>query len=288
MRTLCLALGLVLGSIISAGSQRAQGGRHVCSVQTMRVPLVYTETFIQPVYKPYITMCEGYRVCSTYRTTYKTASREVRREILQTVYECCPGWRKKQAHVSNCELAICDKPCQNGGSCSYPDTCTCHPGWTGRTCAIDVDECHTRLPLCSQRCANTLGSYRCQCLVGYTLMADGRSCRKSPMTTSWPVMSPSPLPPDTTEIGSDGIGNEVQEFRSRLELLEQKMQWTLSTFEHLMLTTSDKMHLDDPMSLENTQNLISHFQQLDRIDSLSEQIAFLEERLDFCSCKDRN
>ncbi|XP_067881629.1 epidermal growth factor-like protein 7 isoform X5 [Heterodontus francisci] len=184
--------------------------------------------------------------------------------------------------------AICDKPCENGGSCNSLHTCNCRPGWAGSTCSIDVNECRSRVQLCGQRCVNTPGSYRCKCLPGYTLNVDGRSCEKSAMTTSPSFTSPVSLPAGTKETVSTGLGNEVPELHSRLESLEQKMEWTLRTFENLILAASDQMHLDDPMSLENTQNLISHFQQLDRIESLSEQIAFLEERLDSCSCHDQN
>ncbi|XP_067881624.1 epidermal growth factor-like protein 7 isoform X3 [Heterodontus francisci] len=222
------------------------------------------------------------------RTIYKVTWREVRRVAYQTEYQCCPGWRKKHSQDTTCEIAICDKPCENGGSCNSLHTCNCRPGWAGSTCSIDVNECRSRVQLCGQRCVNTPGSYRCKCLPGYTLNVDGRSCEKSAMTTSPSFTSPVSLPAGTKETVSTGLGNEVPELHSRLESLEQKMEWTLRTFENLILAASDQMHLDDPMSLENTQNLISHFQQLDRIESLSEQIAFLEERLDSCSCHDQN
>ena len=30
--------------------------------------------------------------------------------------------------------AVCNSPCQNGGTCTAPDTCTCDVGWTGVQC----------------------------------------------------------------------------------------------------------------------------------------------------------
>ena len=33
-------------------------------------------------------------------------------------------------------IAVCRIPCQNGGSCTNPDTCECLPGWTGGQCQI--------------------------------------------------------------------------------------------------------------------------------------------------------
>jgi len=32
--------------------------------------------------------------------------------------------------------AVCTSPCQNGGTCSSPNTCTCTSQWTGFTCTI--------------------------------------------------------------------------------------------------------------------------------------------------------
>lgn len=43
---------------------RSQG---VCSQQTLLVPLRYNESYSQPVHKPYLTLCPGRRICSTYR-----------------------------------------------------------------------------------------------------------------------------------------------------------------------------------------------------------------------------
>ena len=30
--------------------------------------------------------------------------------------------------------ATCSNPCQNGGNCTAPDTCSCDLGWTGVQC----------------------------------------------------------------------------------------------------------------------------------------------------------
>ncbi|KAB0400291.1 hypothetical protein E2I00_011752, partial [Balaenoptera physalus] len=112
----------------------------VCSKHTLVVPLRYNESYSQPVYKPYLTLCSGRRVCSTYRgtnpqnrdqdpyanvqspalcsrTTYHVAWREVRREVQQTHAVCCQGWKKRHPGALTCDEAICAKPCQNGGVC---------------------------------------------------------------------------------------------------------------------------------------------------------------------------
>ena len=42
--------------------------------------------------------------------------------------------------------AICTNPCQNGGTCTAPETCTCDVGWTGIQCetceAMMEDQVH--------------------------------------------------------------------------------------------------------------------------------------------------
>uniref|UniRef100_A0A8C0SQT2 EGF like domain multiple 7 n=1 Tax=Canis lupus familiaris TaxID=9615 RepID=A0A8C0SQT2_CANLF len=59
----------------------------------------------------------------------------------------------------------------------------------------------------------------------------------------------------------------------------QKLQLVLAPL-HSMASRALEHGLPDPSSL-----LTHSFQQLDRIDSLSEQISFLEEQLGSCSCK---
>ncbi|CAL1537092.1 unnamed protein product [Lymnaea stagnalis] len=75
--------------------------------------------------------------------------------------------------------------------------CQCHPGYSfmedthdnvsetnnrnkiqktslNRKC-IDVDECKNMYP-CSHYCTNTIGSFKCSCADGYSMLGDGRSC----------------------------------------------------------------------------------------------------------------
>uniref|UniRef100_A0A1I8HPL9 Multiple epidermal growth factor-like domains protein 6 n=1 Tax=Macrostomum lignano TaxID=282301 RepID=A0A1I8HPL9_9PLAT len=50
--------------------------------------------------------------------------------------------------------------------CSGGPSCNC----------TDIDECQDRQGGCQQRCVNTAGSFACECLPGYRLLPDGRSC----------------------------------------------------------------------------------------------------------------
>ncbi|XP_077918164.1 epidermal growth factor-like protein 7 isoform X2 [Halichoerus grypus] len=85
--------------------------------------------------------------------------------------------------------AICQPPCQNGGSCVQPGRCHCPAGWQGDTCQTDVDECRARGGTCPQHCVNTAGSYWCQCWEGHSPSADGVLCLPK---TGAPRVAPNP------------------------------------------------------------------------------------------------
>ncbi|XP_056146065.1 epidermal growth factor-like protein 6 [Lampris incognitus] len=88
--------------------------------------------------------------------------------------ECCYGWKKNSK--GQCE-AQCEHGCKHG-ECVGPNKCKCFPGYTGKTCNQDLNECGLKPRPCEHRCMNTHGSYMCYCLNGYTLMPDG-SCANS-------------------------------------------------------------------------------------------------------------
>ncbi|XP_068430153.1 epidermal growth factor-like protein 7 [Clinocottus analis] len=267
-------------------------GRRVCGRDLRHSVAMATESYVQPVHKPYITLCQGHRLCSTYKTVYAVAYRQVSREAPPPSHlysQCCPGWRR--LHSYSCNQAVCLHPCVNGGTCSRPDQCACPLGWKGPQCQIDVDECVE--PRCAHVCLNAAGSYRCACRDGFRLAGDGRSCQSLPLPPPPPPPPPSRTSPAAaagghTEAGGGGGGfsqaenvtEEVQSLRSRVELLEKKLQLVMAPFSSFFPPA-----LDDGWS--ERSSLLSHsFQQLDRIDSLSEQIGFLEERIGSCSCQE--
>ncbi|CAG05897.1 unnamed protein product, partial [Tetraodon nigroviridis] len=88
--------------------------------------------------------------------------------------ECCYGWMKNSK--GQCE-AQCAHGCKHG-ECVGPNKCKCFPGYTGKTCNQDLNECGLKPRPCEHRCMNSYGSYKCYCLNGYTLTADG-SCTNS-------------------------------------------------------------------------------------------------------------
>uniref|UniRef100_A0A8C8RH73 Epidermal growth factor-like protein 8 n=1 Tax=Pelusios castaneus TaxID=367368 RepID=A0A8C8RH73_9SAUR len=237
--------------------------RGVCARHTLRVPMLYNETFAQPRHQPYLTLCPGGRVCSTYRTTYRVAVRQVSRAVLQTSALCCQGWKKRHAGATTCEDAICHKPCQNGGVCANPDQCRCRPGWGGRYCHVDVDECRMPTSPCPQRCLNTPGSYRCQCEAGFAPGPKGTSCHPLPTAHTPPGMW---TPGFSPRFGLGGGGLRVERALGTLRRLLPPPLAELGPAEAAEFWT--------------------RLRYLDRLDSLGDQLLLLEERLGACSCQD--
>ncbi|XP_004714574.2 epidermal growth factor-like protein 7 isoform X4 [Echinops telfairi] len=231
-----------------------------------------SESFMQRIYQPFLTTCDGHRACSTYRTIYRTAYRRRPGPApARPRYTCCPGWKRTGGLPGACGAAVCQPPCQNGGRCVQPGRCHCPAGWQGNTCQTDVDECRFGRGGCPQHCVNTAGSYQCQCQEGHRLSADRALC--VPMRGP-PTAAPCPKP------GRDwAVHQEVQSLQSKVAMLEQKLQLVLAPLDSLA-SRALQLGLPDPGSL-----LLHSLQQLERIDSLSEQISLLEEQLGACSCK---
>ncbi|KFV57119.1 Epidermal growth factor-like 7, partial [Tyto alba] len=121
---------------------------------------------------------------------------------------------------------------------------------------------------CGQLCINTAGSYRCACQDGFSLAADDKACQP---------LVPAPEPETFSQAGPPSeMKEEMKDLKSRVEALEQV------SFQHAAQPCPVLPPRPHPIS-----RLSHSLQQLDRIDSLSEQISFLEERLETCKCLEK-
>ncbi|CAG05208.1 unnamed protein product [Tetraodon nigroviridis] len=133
-QTLLLSSYLFILHVMGTPQFLAPHGRRVCGPDLRYSIVMVTESYVQPVHKPYITLCQGHRLCSTYKTAYSVRYRQVSKAAPSSpVYpECCPGWRRLHSH--HCNQAVCGKPCVNGGTCVRPNLCACPLGWRGHHC----------------------------------------------------------------------------------------------------------------------------------------------------------
>ena len=67
--------------------------------------------------------------------------------------------------------AVCEPPCENGGSCALPENCTCAEGWRGDTCTeggyiitfhMHLDTSKSLLQLCVNPPVKMMGTVRSQ------------------------------------------------------------------------------------------------------------------------------
>ncbi|XP_014090366.3 uncharacterized protein slow [Bactrocera oleae] len=162
--------------------------RHICVQQrTITMPVKTTEVYARPIWKHVNTPCSAVQVqtqhpnqmCTRVQLVHEQTFRDVIRHkpSQQVTYDCCSGWEREFPKSDYCSKPICSTECQNGGTCTEPDTCSCPAGFSGKFCEHDINECKEAKP-CDQTCVNTIGSYFCKCHEGFVLQLDQQSCKK--------------------------------------------------------------------------------------------------------------
>ncbi|XP_060606731.1 protein eyes shut homolog, partial [Ruditapes philippinarum] len=93
--------------------------------------------------------------------------------ISDAVCKCQPGYTGK---VCETDIDECSShPCKNGASCldklnDYQ--CNCMPGYTGADCETDINECTSNPCINGATCLNNVNAYLCNCSPGY----NGTNC----------------------------------------------------------------------------------------------------------------
>jgi hypothetical protein len=91
------------------------------------------------------------------------------------------------------DLGTCEQPdpcepdpCDNGGSCTAAGTaftCACAPGFDGRTCDTNINECATHQCVSGATCVDGVNGYTCACANGFSgalCESDIDECAASP------------------------------------------------------------------------------------------------------------
>ena len=99
-------------------------------------------------------------------STYKLA-----RVILTVRLLCAEHYYGERCENYN-ECSALQITCSGHGTCIDGDTCDCNPGYTGRDCETNIDDCAGVNCSGHGTCTDGVGTYTCECNPGYT----GRDC----------------------------------------------------------------------------------------------------------------
>ncbi|XP_041368789.1 epidermal growth factor-like protein 7 [Gigantopelta aegis] len=291
LETLTLAvLTIVTAQAAPDESRTIHQGRHVC-VQRKQFaqPIPVRQSYRRPMYRETVQRCEDNRLCKRYSLVYGVAYRTIfhMRITTRIVHDCCPGWAQTNPRDHNCMKPVCPGGCINGGQCVGPHTCDCMEGWTGPNCADDINECAGENN-CQQVCKNLQGKYECDCHDGFTLADDKVACKLCISCV-----------PEYREM-KDTITHLMKKvivLEEEKDFLKGNMSYLADHYAEAMVTmheikeataTTERKSTSYPDSNSDSFPYVANpaMIPLDRIASLSEQIAMLEERLEVCTCKE--
>jgi len=138
------------------------------------------------------------------------------------ICQCPPGYSGKKCEINVDECA--SNPCTNSGTCSdliNDFACECVPGYSGKKCEIDVDECASNPCKNSGSCSDLINNYACKCANGFY----GKNCEISCPTSDpkYHIVDGVCLYYELTHFNFDGaIQNCHTKFQATGRLFEPK------------------------------------------------------------------
>ncbi|XP_011183708.2 uncharacterized protein Egfl8_0 [Zeugodacus cucurbitae] len=244
--------------------------RHICVQQrTITMPVKTTEVYARPIWKHVSTLCSEVQVqtqnpnqmCTRVQLVHEQSVRDVIRHksSQQVTYDCCSGWGREFPKSDSCSKPLCSTDCQNGGTCTEPDTCSCPAGFTGQFCEHDINECKEQKP-CDQTCINIVGSYFCECREGFVLQLDKQSCKKIDL--------------------QDDDAFEARDLENEIELSDKEdMSARLQKIERSL--ANERVHTNElKKSLQATHNVVDTLKsRLSTIEKQQQDISRLQSNL---------
>ncbi|PKN59271.1 MAG: hypothetical protein CVU56_00995 [Deltaproteobacteria bacterium HGW-Deltaproteobacteria-14] len=144
---------------------------------------------------------------------------------VRTVYTGTQGGDTAFAYAFAPGLAptpVCASPCQHGGTCTAPGTCTCAAGYTGAVCETDIDDCSPNPCQHGGTCSDGVDSYSCSCEPGFT----GDDCETAEFGTSCLALSQSGVTASGVyTLDPDGDGLDT--FSAYCDMTPGDAGWTL-------------------------------------------------------------
>ncbi|XP_046546921.1 uncharacterized protein LOC124257000 isoform X2 [Haliotis rubra] len=107
-----------------------------------------------------VLVVKGSSGCCSHATVHDAHIRTAYRQ------QCCSGWTGV-----NCNTAVCNPTCANGGTCIAPNTCSCRAGYHGTICG--GQSCNHERPCFPAVCQSSGSSVKCNCDSGF----QGQFCK---------------------------------------------------------------------------------------------------------------
>lgn len=289
-----LDVSFIFGLIISAILIVSEGqifrvGRRICPERKAQYELVpIKQTYTRPFYTR---NCRLNNTCDRSQVIYKTAVRTIfyKRVVHNLVKKCCPGWQMNNPRDRGCMKPICDDGCENGGTCIGPNICRCPDEFNGLRCNLDINECKAGNHECQQICVNTHGGYTCKCYDGFQ-MINKTHCEFCPLCL--PAMERMMNKVNDLQLRIMSVEREKDEMIGNFSLLEHHYHVAMHKVDELREATIGIRYVTPPTPPPTTRKTTTTTTNIpldspydfDRIESLSEQISMLEERLAECDC----